>query len=406
MITHTFKIWERVLNRRLQYLTKVTENQCGFVRGRLTTDAIQNIRMFLEKYQKKKFDLHMVFIDLEKAFDKVPRRLIWEALRKQIVPEYYIKLLMDMYDDINTKVWSPARESELFEIKMGVHQGSALSPLLFNLVMDYITAHIQRPTPKSMLDADDVVLMDETPEGLQCTLNKWREALESNGLRISRTRTEYMPCYFSGQRPETPNALCLQETPMPVVESFKYLGTVLSPRGGVDGDIAHRTKLGWMKWRSVSGVLCDKRMPVKVKGQVYKSVVRPTMTYSSECWTLKSQHSQSLHRNEMKILRWAGGVTKADRVKNVHIRGSFKVAPIHEKITENRLRWYGHVMRLPQENMITRAIDISIGARRPGRPLTTWMSTIRKDLKEAELRSEDAGNRKTWRLRTRRADPK
>ena len=147
-------------------------------------------------------------------------------------------------------------------------------------------------------------------------------------------------------------------------------------------------------------------MPIKVKGKVYKTVVRPTMTYAAECWALKKSHMQSMHTTEMRMLRWAGGVTMLDKVRNTHIRGSFGVAPINEKITESRLRWYGHIMRRPEDNMMRRAMNIETNARRPGRPLTTWCSTIQKELRDADLRVEEAQDRSTWRRRTRRADPK
>ncbi|XP_063545740.1 uncharacterized protein LOC134753731 [Cydia strobilella] len=97
------------------------------------------------------------------------------------------------------------------------------------------------------------------------------------------------------------------------------------------------------------------RMPVRVKGKVYKTAVRPALIYGAECWPMKKVHTTKVHTTEMKMLRWAGGVTLADRVRNEHIRGSFKIRPIEEKLSETRLRWYGHVMRRPEEH-VTRQV--------------------------------------------------
>ncbi|WP_423825321.1 reverse transcriptase domain-containing protein, partial [Salmonella enterica] len=79
-------MWERVINNRLVELVKVTVNQCGFVSGKSTIDAIHTVRLLMERYRDMKTDLHIVFIDLEKAFDRVPRKLIWQALRDHNVP--------------------------------------------------------------------------------------------------------------------------------------------------------------------------------------------------------------------------------------------------------------------------------------------------------------------------------
>ena len=105
-----------------------------------TTEPVFALRQLQEKCREKNKDLHMVFVDLEKAFDRIPRDLIWWCLRQKGVPEEYVKIVQDMYR-------SSKGETEYFPIEVGLHQGSALSPLLFILIMDVLTENIKKDPP-------------------------------------------------------------------------------------------------------------------------------------------------------------------------------------------------------------------------------------------------------------------
>ena len=118
---------------------------------------------------------------------------------------------------------------------------------------------------------------------------------------------------------------------------------MLQKDGDVDEDVSHRIKAGWMKWRQASGVLCDRRVPQKLKGKFYRTAIRPVMLYCAECWLTKRRHIQQLSVAEMRMLRWICGHTRMDRVRNNEIRDHLGVAPIEEKLVQHRLRWFGHV---------------------------------------------------------------
>ena len=80
-----------------------------------------------------------------------------------------------------------------------------------------------------------------------------------------------------------------------------------------------------MKWKQLTGVLCDKKVPIKLKDKVYKTVIKPTMTYGAECWAVRKKDENRLHVAEMRMLRCIRGKTKNDHVRNKTIQEDAKV---------------------------------------------------------------------------------
>jgi hypothetical protein len=192
LMSHALKLWERVVETRLRNEVRIAEQQFGFMPGRSTTDAIFGLRMLLEKWREGQKKLYCVFIDLEKAYDRVPREEVWECLRLAGTSECYVRVIQDMYDRGRTAVRSSAGLTEEFGVGVGRHQGSALRPFLFAIIMDKLAEDIRGEAPWEMLFADDIVLCREHRRALEEALEAWRNALERRGLKLSRSKTEYM----------------------------------------------------------------------------------------------------------------------------------------------------------------------------------------------------------------------
>lgn len=151
-----------------------------------------------------------------------------------------------------------------------------------------------------------------------------------------------------------------------------------------------------MKWREASSVLCDKRIPIRLKGKFYKNVVRPIMVYDLKCWVVDLRIEQSTRIAEIKMLRWMSGVTKEDKIRNEYVmRGSIGIASIVDKMEENRLRWFARVMR-----------------QKLGQKWTLKGKRKRKTKKDMVgyywewYEAVDVKNWEKWRCRTKVADPK
>ncbi|GKB34537.1 ataxia telangiectasia mutated family protein [Tanacetum coccineum] len=247
--------------------------------------------------------------------------------------------------------------SEYFPVDVGLHQGSAISPYLFALILDELSRGIQESILWCLIFADDIVLVSDTPDGLNERLEQWREMLEDKGLRVSREKTEYMRCDFNRNENDQNEEAVIRigEHILEPKESFRYLRYVIYKFDKIEDYVTHRIQAGWLKWRAATGILYEKNVPLKLKGKFYRVATRPAMMYGSECWPLTKVQANRMEVAEIRMLRWT----------------------------------YGHVKRRPQSAPIRRVETIVVdGVRRRGRPKLKWEDRLKADLKELLL-SED-----------------
>ena len=372
LLEHGMKVVERLLEKRLRRLVEVDKMQFGFMPGKSTVDAIFILRRMQESYLKKKRKLFIRFVDLEKAFDRVSKKVIEWALRKKLVPERLVQTVMSMYKGAKTRVQVGSGHSEEFDVGVGVHQGSVFSPFLFSIVLDVLSEDGRKGALYELLYADDLVLVAETVEELEAQFIRWKAAFEGKGLNVNLGKTKVMensggsgvvvlakidPCGVCGKRAkvncvkcktckkwiharcarvkrvfcrmnenfefrvcmngsneECKNASngCLGE--LERVKSYCYLGDNVNGGGGSELVVTRRIGLGWKAFNSVSSMLCGKRHRWNIKGQIYRTCVKPVMTYGSETWVVRSVEESILKRAEKRMLRMMCGVQLGDGV--------------------------------------------------------------------------------------------
>ncbi|PKA65631.1 ubiquitin-protein ligase E3 C [Apostasia shenzhenica] len=145
-----------------------------------------------------------------------------------------------MYEGVVTCVRTQEGLTKDFFITVGLHQGSALSPYLFALIMEVMTEHIQDEVPWCMLFADDIVLIEKTKEGAKAKIVLWRNALESKGFHLSRSKTEYMECAFSQKRNTYIGDVTIGDQIVKKSERFRYLRSIIQNNGEINNDVISR----------------------------------------------------------------------------------------------------------------------------------------------------------------------
>ena len=198
----------------------------------------------------------------------------------------------------------------------------------------------------------------------------------------------------------------MQGQVVPEVEDFKYLGSTIACNGKSDREVKKRIQAGWNNWRKVTGLVCDRKVPVRLKGCIHKAIVRPAMLYGMETVPLNKSMVKKMDVAEMKMLRWEIGLTRREKIRNEVVWVKLGVREISAKVKESRLQWYGHVRRREESYVGRRVMEMEIpGKRRRGRPERRWMDNITEDMEEFSLKERDTGDRVKWRKRIRCGDP-
>ncbi|KAK3509719.1 hypothetical protein QTP70_008457 [Hemibagrus guttatus] len=226
-----------------------------------------------------------------------------------------------MYERSRTVVRCAVGQTEEFKVEVGLHQGSALSPFLFAMVMDQLSEEVRQESPWTMMFADDIVICSESREQVEENLERWRFALERRGMKVSRSKTEYM-CV---NEREGSGTVRLQGEEVKKVQEFKYLESTVQSNGECGKEVKKRVQAGWNGWRKVSGVLCDRKISARIKGKVYRTVVRPAMLYGLETVSLRKRQESELEVAELKMLRSSLHVSHRVQYKSFEVVSKIKL---------------------------------------------------------------------------------
>ena len=407
LIPHIAKLYERIIEKRLRQAVEgiLGEWQYGFRPGRSTMDLIFSLKILMDKSWEFNTDVYMAFLDLEKAFDRVPRNKLWNVLAREEynVPKNLLKNIKALYNHCESRV----QDGRWFEVGCGVRQGSALSPLLFIIYMDRVVKAIAANEVDTLSYADDVALVAESEKLLQDSVTKWCEQLETFGMRMNKGKSEVMVL----SRLQKDCTIYAEEKKLKEVDTFKYLGVNFNNTGVMEKEIDKRIAKYSKNLGLLYPLLKEKAIPTKVKVTIYKTVLRPILTYGCEAWVLTQKLRSRIQAAEMRVLRLIVGITRLDRIRNTVVRKGLEVDSILDYIEKTQLRWYGHVKRLDDSRYPKKYLEWKPMGKRPvGRPRMRWIQNVGEGIRRRgttmeEIEEEGRYNdRAAWRTFIRTPD--
>lgn len=289
------KLFCSVLNNRLvKFLEKRGSNskmQLGFSKKCRTSDHILTLKTLVDKYTQGKNKLYACFIDYQKAFDSVWRNGLLYKLLKNDIGGPFGKIINNLYRNTTVQVKLKDGLTESFKDNVGVRQGCVLSPTLFKVYVndlpDMFTEEcrpvtIYKKSTSCLMFADDIVLLSETKNGLQCAINKLYSYSKMWKLNININKSKVMIFSRAG-RYHKENFTLGQES-LELVKDYNYLGINLSSNGTFHNAIKTLDNKARKAMFKIRKTINKANVPPKLALRIYDTLVRPIQTYCSEIW--------------------------------------------------------------------------------------------------------------------------
>ena len=442
MLECAYKIVANLILERLHPVKESLdiEPQSGFRRERGSCDAIFSVRQLIAKRREHGLETWLLFVDLVKAFDRVPRELLWEVMRRQGVPHKIVSLLKALHASVHVEFEVDGVKESLLSI-IGVKQGDLLGPDLF---IFYIAAIMEtwklehtyelctfrtapdfimtgrRPSARgeefTVADseyADDTALpfcsradVEEYTPKLMKHFERWGMEIHAGVVEpFKASKSEVLFCAArasSYSDPDTYDGADLSDIKLPgglfmsVVDRFKYLGSYVSRSGDDTFDVDARIESAGKAFGSLRGcIFSSTHIAREAKTAVYTSLVLGILLYGAESWSLTEAMLHRLRTFHARCVRSMHRVTRKHtwdhHISTQELEQRLGLETIDFYISRRQLRWLGHVSRMGPERLPRQMLSCWVPHPRPrGAPQLTYGRGIDKALWKFNI------DRRTW----------
>ena len=360
----------------------------------------------------------MLFIDLRKAYDSIPREALWCVLQKFGIPQSMINVIRSLHDGMQAEVTVDGQVAPKFEVCNGLRQGCVIAPTLFNLYFGLVIEQwrtkcseigvdvhykcggrlvgqrTRRPSKvrvTELLFADDAAAVGTSRESMEYAAVELEKIVRAWGLTLSVGKTKLVvagaPSSVEDLRP-----LTLEGGEIECVRDFKYLGSIVEEKGGVVKEVGERIAkasraFGMLK----EPIFKNSNLSYKTKRLVYKAVVLGIILYGSETWTTKRFHVRKLEVFHNRCMRTIMGISsvqqRLEHISTIQVAKRFGMEEsLEDIIAARRLRWLGHMARMDDHRLPKKVLFGWLPQRRPAHGTKIrWRDRIRKDMMKFKI---------------------
>ena len=283
------KVLTKIILERMKDALDQTlrDEQAGFRKERSCTDQIATLRVIVEQTIEWQTPLYICFVDFEKAFDSIDRQTIWNILLHYGVPIKMIHIIKTLFEWFFCQIIHNGIFSDEFEISSGVRQGCLLSPLLFLVVLDWVTRTAYANSGKGIqwtlmtkledLEfADDLALLSHRLQDMQDKITALSNTAKQVGLKINKEKTKLMRTNNEQEAPIT-----IEGSEIEDINEYLYLGSKISQTGGTDEDIKARITKARQVFAILRPVWRMTTISTNTKLKIFNSNVNSVLLYES-----------------------------------------------------------------------------------------------------------------------------
>ena len=328
LINTLAKILSAVLNNRLMIHMKerFSLTQFGFRPNHRTADSVFIVKTLITKYLNSiKKPIYACFVDLRKAFDSIWRKALFFKLMSSGIGKKMVNTIRNMYFCTKSSLKIDGGYTEYFNIDRGVRQGDSLSPTLFNIYINDLSEIFTQDdsfpltldTSKigSLLFADDLLILSDSKEGLQKSLDKLGDYCDKWQLKVNSKKTKAM--IISNKNKKENISFWYKKQKLEVVKEFKFLGNTVTENGNFISSAKSLSQKAMKVMYSIRSYMNNSnRIPASLSCHLFDSLIRPVLTFNSEIWYMdiyKSYYNSDRrsHNNEQKTNSYFNFIDKS-----------------------------------------------------------------------------------------------
>ncbi len=387
---------------------KIPISQAAYRNGRSTTELIFSLKVLAEKaVTSSSYEITVLLLDMSKAFDTVDRGLLFEDL-KEILNQDELHMISLLLQNVNLTVRMKKRQGEKFSTNVGVPQGDCLSPVLFTFYLakalkgDGLPEEVQvvldheycrtklenkEETPPEILEhtycripdlprpftleqqfADDIGWLSVSKCRTDAIKDEVPVKLKRRNLNVNESKTEEYTISLNNKDDRW--------------KSCKYVGS----HPDTESDFKRRKQLASASYQQHKAKLESKKISLEVRIRLFNAFVASIFFYNSELWSLNTSLGKRIDRYHRNLLRKMLRIKWPYTISNKQLYERTKEQKWSNKVKKRRMSFLGHLLRLPSEAPAQQALHEALipVQRPPGRPKTTWISSINEDLKNID----------------------